>query len=182
MEETYAPILLRKKRARVLGVKRNPFVPESDIAVRKLFWLTISRPIKMLFLCLDVFCLSLYQTFVYGVYYIFVTTMVRTFEQVYGFGTGIVGLSFIGFGVGACSGSIICGYMSDRIMISWSKKKGERRPEYRLPPIIPGSLFTPVGLLWFGWSVQARAHWIVPILGTIPIGVGVAACFVSRGF
>jgi hypothetical protein len=104
----------------------------------------------MLFLCLDVFSLALYQTFVYGVYYIFVTTMVNTFGTRYGFGTGVVGLSYIGFGVGACGGSLICGYMSDEIMKRWSEND-ERKPEYRLPPIIRSSLFTPVGLLWFGW-------------------------------
>jgi MFS family permease len=150
MEETYPPVLLRQKRARIQGRKPNPFVPESDIPIRTLFWVTISRPVKMLFLCLDVFSLSLYQTFVYGVYYIFVTTMVNTFGKTYGFGTGVVGLSYIGFGVGACAGSLICGYMSDVIMRRWSKD-GERKPEYRLPPLIPSSLFTPIGLLWFGW-------------------------------
>lgn len=153
MEETYAPVILRKKRARVQGIRRNPLIPESELSVKQLFWITISRPVKMLFLCLDVFCLALYQTFVYGVYYIFVTTMVNTFETNYGFGPGIIGLAYIGFGIGACSGSLICGHMSDVIMLRWTEKSGIRKPEYRLPPIIPGSIFTPIGLLWFGWCV-----------------------------
>ena len=29
-----------------------------------------------------------------------------------------------------------------------------------------GSVFVPVGLLWYGWSAQERIHWIMPIIGS----------------
>lgn len=29
--------------------------------------------------------------------------------------------------------------------------------------MLPGSILTPAGLFWFGWSAQAGLHWIMPI-------------------
>ena len=42
-----------------------------------------------------------------------------------------------------------------------------------------GCWFIPVGLFWYGWSTQEKIHWIVPIIGTGWIGVGVVVSFVS---
>lgn len=49
-------------------------------------------------------------------------------------------------------------------------------PEYRLPLLIPFSLFIPIGLLWYGWSA-GRTHWIVPNLGCIIFAMGLIVCF-----
>jgi hypothetical protein len=179
MRETYAPVLLRRKcRKSETEPLEKDVTPPPRIAGSLLLWTSVTRPVKMLALCPDVFFLSLYTTFVYGVYYIFLTTMSRTFEEVYDFGPGVVGLAYIGLGIGACAGMLICGLVSDA-MVKRMSKDGEIKPHYRLPPIIPGSVFTPIGLFWFGWAVEGNVHWIVPITGTLFIGVGVAACFVS---
>lgn len=37
----------------------------------------------------------------------------------------------------------------------------------------------PIGLFWYGWSAEKEAPWIVPILGTALIGVGILASFMS---
>jgi len=50
-------------------------------------------------------------------------------------------------------------------------------PEYRLPLLLPFSLFIPIGLLWYGWAAQARVHWIVPNLGCIIFAMGLIVCF-----
>lgn len=31
----------------------------------------------------------------------------------------------------------------------------------------------PLGLLWFGWTVKFRVHWMVPIVGTAFCGLGI---------
>jgi hypothetical protein len=31
--------------------------------------------------------------------------------------------------------------------------------------MVPGAIFTPVGLFWYGWSAQAHTHWIAPDIG-----------------
>lgn len=40
--------------------------------------------------------------------------------------------------------------------------------------------FTPliaIGMFWYGWSADKKVHWIVPIIGTFPIGVGMIGFF-----
>jgi hypothetical protein len=55
--------------------------------------------------------------------------------------------------------------------------KGEMKPEYRLPPLIPGSFLIPIGLFIYGWTVDKHTHWIVPIIGTAFVGMGILATF-----
>lgn len=43
------------------------------------------------------------------------------------------------------------------------KHGGLDKPEYRIPAMFPGSILTPAGLFWFGWSAQARLHFMMPI-------------------
>jgi hypothetical protein len=35
-----------------------------------------------------------------------------------------------------------------------------------------------IGIFWHGWSAEAKTHWIVPTLGTVPIGIGMMGFFV----
>lgn len=49
-------------------------------------------------------------------------------------------------------------------------------PEYRLPLLIPFSLFIPIGLLWYGWSA-GRTHWVVPNMGCVIFAMGLIVCF-----
>ena len=38
--------------------------------------------------------------------------------------------------------------------------------------MIPATIFISAGLFWYGWSAQAKTHWIVPILGNVLVGFG----------
>jgi MFS family permease len=52
------------------------------------------------------------------------------------------------------------------------------QPEDRLPTLVPGAIFIPVGLFWYGWALQAHAFWLVPLLGMGVFGAGIIATFV----
>ncbi|KAL9937227.1 hypothetical protein V8E36_003636 [Tilletia maclaganii] len=56
-----------------------------------------------------------------------------------------------------------------------SPKKG--KPEYRLPLCLLGMCLLPLGLLCFGWSAQARTHWLLPLLGSFFTGMATILCF-----
>lgn len=62
-----------------------------------------------------------------------------------------------------------------------AKNGGSSKPEYRLPPLICGSPFIPVGLFIYGWTAQYsnKIHWIVPLIGTGLVGIGMIAAFMS---
>lgn len=77
-------------------------------------------------------------------------------------------------GLGMISSVIFCGIALD----AYVKRKSvstELKPEYRLPPMILGTILVPVGLITFGWTAQAHVHWIVPILATAIVGFGFVA-------
>lgn len=52
------------------------------------------------------------------------------------------------------------------------------KPEYRLPLMIPGGLCVPIGLFWYGWTAEKGVHYVVPIVGTGFVGVGMIMVFV----
>lgn len=84
---------------------------------------------------------------------------------------------------------------SDKVYAHYrAKNNGVGTPEMRIPVLIIGSLFIPVGLLyvsltfvlmagtysrfhsWYGWSAHAKIHWIMPIIGTGIFGFGLMCC------
>lgn len=79
--------------------------------------------------------------------------------------------SLIGFGF-----SLLANKVYDRLA---EANGGKGLPEYRLPTLFLTSWFIPVGLFWYGWSAQAKIHWIMPVLGTVWFGVGVVSIFVA---
>ncbi|KAI9752406.1 MAG: Meiotic Sister-Chromatid recombination aldehyde dehydrogenase [Chaenotheca gracillima] len=180
MRETYPITLLKRKAARLRKSTGNQQLRsklDTGIPPRELFARSIVRPAKMLLFSPIVLLLSLFMTVVYGYLYLLFTTFPLVFQEQYGFSTGSVGLAYIGIGVGCLLGLAACGVASDKIMKAKSSK-GEMKPEYRLPPMIYGAPLIPIGLFWYGWSAQAKAHWIVPIIGSLFVGAGMLAIFV----
>ncbi|KAF2210121.1 hypothetical protein CERZMDRAFT_113546 [Cercospora zeae-maydis SCOH1-5] len=178
-QETYAPVLLEritKKLKAETGNEKLHHRYSNNLTKAVVFKRAITRPLTMLFTSPIVFLTSVYVGLVYGYTYLLFTSFERTFETVYGFSGRIVGLTYLGFGVGCAIGLFALGALSDRLVIHYSKGT-EWKPEFRLLPLLPGSLIVPIGLLWYGWSAETHTHWIVPIIGTAWIGLGTLAIF-----
>jgi hypothetical protein len=149
---------------------------------KELFLYSIVRPTKMLFRSPIVFLLSLYVGVIYGYLYLLFTTITSVFQQQYNFSQGAVGLTYLGMGVGSLSGLFLIGATSDRLLNYLAAKNGEKKPEYRLPPMVPGAIFVPISLFMYGWTAYYQTHWIVPIIGTSFLGTGMMITFVSYLF
>lgn len=105
------------------------------------------------------------------------------FQGLYGFSTGAAGLTFLGLGAGCIAGVVIIGGMSDKVYLHYAGNNGgEGKPEYRLPIMVVCSLFCPIGLFWYGWSAQAHAHFIVPIIGSAFMAFGMMSVMVCPLF
>ncbi|KIX95020.1 uncharacterized protein Z520_09330 [Fonsecaea multimorphosa CBS 102226] len=179
--ETYPPILLERKVKRLrkeTGNDKLRSVLQSSRAPSQLFFLSVVRPTKMLFLSPIIFGLSLYIAVVYGYLYLLFTTMTFIFHDEYGISSSNVGLVFLGIGLGQFLGLLMFGAYSDKLLKKLAKN-GEMKPEYRLPLLWPGAIAVPVGLFLYGWSAQYHVHWIVPILGTVLLGLGMVGTFMS---
>lgn len=173
-EETYPPILLKKSRRKSRKENGDASVTtnvKSDPKPSQVFAGAITRPLKLLFLSPVVSVLSLYMGIVYGVMYLLFTTFPLVFQLQYGFGTGAIGLTYIGLGIGSVIGLGGAGFVSDKL---YRKKAvdGHMEPEYRIVPLIPAAFLIPAGLFWYGWTTQYKVHWIVPEVGTVLVGIG----------
>ncbi|KAF1944720.1 MFS general substrate transporter [Clathrospora elynae] len=105
----------------------------------------IIRPLKLLFISPTVSILSIYAGVVYGFTYLFFTTFTLVLQVQYGFGTGAIGLTYLGLGVGSMLGLGVGGYVSDKLYRE-KAVDGHMKPEYRIVPLIPGAFFIPAGL------------------------------------
>ncbi|CAM1509306.1 Fc.00g030450.m01.CDS01 [Cosmosporella sp. VM-42] len=183
MRETYHYTILNQKTKKLRKETGNPKLRsalDTGRTTKELFNLAIVRPSKMLLFSPIVFLLSLYMAIIYGYLYLLFTAMPAIFEGQYGFSTGSVGLSYLGIGVGSMIGLFIAAGTSDRTVTYLTKKNGgERKPEYRLPVIILASFFVPLGLFLFGWTAEKNDHWILPIIGTSFLGLGMICAFMA---
>ncbi|CAI7666820.1 unnamed protein product [Penicillium manginii] len=182
IKESYAPTLLARKTKRLqkeTGNKDLRSALDTGRSPKDLFLFSIIRPTKMLFLSPIVFLLSLYVGVIYGYLYLLFTTISSVFEDQYHFSQGSVGLSYLGIGIGSILGLVFLGTTSDRLLKYLTVKNGVSKPEYRLPPMIPGSLFVPASLFMYGWTAYYKTHWIVPIIGTSFLGIGMLISFMT---
>ncbi|KAF8215128.1 major facilitator superfamily domain-containing protein [Mycena galopus ATCC 62051] len=187
LRESYAPFLLDQKADQIrrsLDAEKGPvrnvrskFASEDrtwqrimKIALTRPFLLFINEPIVQV--------LGLYMAFLYGLFYLFLTSMPLMFQGVYGESVGVSGLNYLAFGVGITGASQINARLMDVIFRKLKEKNGgEGRPEYRVPSMVPGTIGLPIGLLITGWAVHAKVHWIVPDIGIALVGGGIILNF-----
>ncbi|KAI9260531.1 major facilitator superfamily domain-containing protein [Phascolomyces articulosus] len=135
-----------KPKSRIEYLKFNPFT-----SLRLLL-----RP-EVLLVCIPI-------STAFGWFYYLVTILPSTYSEVYGFDTGTIGLLYLAGGVGNCSGSVIAGFISDRIY-AYQLKHGKTSTEGRLVPLYFGIPFLIAGFLMYGWFVHSRLHWFTPLIG-----------------
>jgi hypothetical protein len=87
---------------------------------------------------------------------------------------------YLGLALGFVLASALFGSTNDRIMHALSRRyKGEPQPEFRLPATIAAMPIVAIGTLWYGWTLQFRTSWIVPIVGSGVAGLGITTVQVS---
>ncbi|KUL90270.1 hypothetical protein ZTR_02015 [Talaromyces verruculosus] len=172
IRETYQPVLIRRK-ARRLQKAGNTHISdfEKDISTLQLVGRSIIRPFKMLFLFPIVLGLGTHAAIGYAYFYLLITTLSEIFIATYGFEAKIVGLVYLGIAFGMAIGAALFAIFSDR-MIKQRAARQAAKPEDRLVPMIAGGIALPAGLFIYGWSAQYAIHWIVPIIGTAFLGLG----------
>ncbi|GME39463.1 Major facilitator superfamily protein [Neofusicoccum parvum] len=181
MRETYAPAILDRKVARLRKETGNPGLRSKmakDMSYKELIIRAIVRPIKLLVRSPIVLAMSSFIAIIYALLYLLFSTFSFVFGENYGFGSGTVGLSYIGIGIGMFIGLVLVGQTSDRLICKLQASGKPIRPEDRLPVWLvgPAALCIPVGLFIYGWTTEKHTHWIVPMLGTLIVGVGLLSC------
>ncbi|KAI8283048.1 Efflux pump radE [Colletotrichum sp. SAR11_240] len=182
LHESYPYAILKRKTARLRKSTGNEGLRsalDTSKTPGQLFKFAILRPPKMLVSPI-IFLMSAYAATVFSYAYLCCTTFPRIFKDQYGFGSGASGLTSIGIGVGFILGLLFVGAVSDPWSAYLTKKNdGVAKPEFRLPTLVIGAVFVPVGLFWYGWSAEYKAHWIVPIMGTALLGIGIVTAYTT---
>ncbi|KAI0379633.1 major facilitator superfamily domain-containing protein [Hypomontagnella monticulosa] len=176
LTESHPDTILRERA----GLSKEQ--PQADgkrsAKLRAVLLQSVLRPMRMLIRSPIITGLSLYLALIYGYLYLLFTTFSTVFPKQYGFGPGILGLAFLGLGVGMTIALAILSWFSDWAQEKLTKKYGRSKPEYRLLPLIFGIPFLPIGLFGYGWTTQYQVHWIVPIIFTSFAGIGLIFSFV----
>ncbi|KAI4858964.1 MFS general substrate transporter [Hypoxylon rubiginosum] len=182
--ETYAPVLLRQRAAKLSKMTGKHYLSMIDrdqgrMSLAESFKIALSRPWILLFKEPIVFLLSLYMAIIYGTLYMLFAAFPIVYQRGRGWSAGIGGLAFLGILVGMLFAIIYTFPDNKRYIRVQGRHGGFAPPEARLPPTLVGSIFLPIGLFWFAWTNYPHIHWIVSIIAGAPFGFGMVLVFLS---
>jgi hypothetical protein len=147
MRETNAAVLLRWKTKRLIKKTGNDkLIPKAatNETPKQIFFRAIVRPAKVIAFSPIVLLLSLYTGTLYGLIFLLFTTFPAVFEETYNFSTGIIGLSYLGLGLGFASGLVVFSLLSDKLL-GQKKDCPVAKPEKRLILMKWFAPITPLG-------------------------------------
>ncbi|CAM1508653.1 Fc.00g055010.m01.CDS01 [Cosmosporella sp. VM-42] len=181
LRETYAPTLLQMKRERLIRETGNEklHTGEADTGRSALQTLgnALVRPSRMILTQPIVQVIAIYMAYIFGLTYFITVSFPTVWADIYGESPAIGGLNYISLSVGSIIGAIFSMCVVDRIYRRLKKANGEiGLPEFRVPSMFVGSLLIPIGLFWYGWSVQGHVHWIMPNIGIAILAAGTIVC------
>lgn len=171
LQETYAPRLLTLKARRLRKETGNPLLrsewEEPDRNLARLLRVSLTRPWRMLATQPIIQLFALYQAFNYGMLYLFISSFPTLWTQRYGMSASVGSLNYISLALGSLIGAQFCGPATDaiyrKLRVRYGFGEGSKGlPEFRIPLMIPAAIVTPIGVLLYGWSAQAKLYWIVP--------------------
>ncbi|KAJ9094569.1 hypothetical protein QFC20_006884 [Naganishia adeliensis] len=179
--ETYAPILLKRKAAR-LCKQHNTNAFKSEIEMRKTplsttLKIALTRPFIFMFCEPIVLCMSIYLSFIYSLLYLLFFAFPIAFEEVRGWNEGLTGTAFVAVMLGIAFAFIALQYQE---VLYKRASKNDARPEARLYPMMLGSIILPIGLFIFAFTGGYEwVHWIGPCVGGCLFGLAMLLVYVS---
>jgi MFS family permease len=182
LQETYAPVLLRRRQRRRDKESGTYQAPELHPlkCLRERLGQNLSRAALLLATQPIVQVLAFYNAFLYGIIYIIYATFSDLWLTTYRQTITMAGLHYISLGVGAVFAGEVSTLTNDRIYAALcARNDGKGRPEFRVPLMIPSIVTLSVGLFWYGWSAQHQLHWIMPDIGNAFFMAGAITCGIS---
>lgn len=182
--ETYAPVLLRKRAAKLSKMTGQVYVSKMDndrgrTTLPQTMKTAIVRPWILLFKEPIVLLLSIYMAIIYGTLYMLFAAFPIVYQGTRGWSAGISALAFLGIMVGMIFAVSYSIWDNKRYIKAEQDNDGMAPPEARLPPALIGSIALPIGLFWFAWTNYPSIHWIVSIAAGAPFGFGMVLVFLS---
>ncbi|KAJ9093715.1 hypothetical protein QFC21_006311 [Naganishia friedmannii] len=181
--ETYKPQVLKIKAKHLRKTTGNQElyapVERSDRSFMQTLAVSIKTPFIILATQPMAVLLNLWTSVILGILYLFFNAFPITFMGNKGFNQQESGLSFLGIGIGQVLASACAPFWSRVYKKEAAKHGGVAPPESRLLMGMAGAIATPIGLFIFAFTTYPNVHWIAPILGSIPFGMGIVWTFSS---
>ncbi|KAF7192692.1 Major facilitator superfamily multidrug transporter mdrA [Pseudocercospora fuligena] len=185
LPETYGPRILLLKARKMRKEGKGEVYAELEMkhtSTRQLFTQVLGRPLRMMLAEPIVSACCLYLSLIYAIQFMLFQSYSVIFPPIYGFGPGQTGLAFLAIALGNLPIALLFvlwwdGYL--RRAKAASKAWAFKEEYQRLPLAILGGPLFAAGLFWIGWGAREDVHWIVPILGGLPLGIGFVLIFVA---
>ncbi|KAM6485984.1 major facilitator superfamily domain-containing protein [Trichoderma sp. SZMC 28011] len=180
LRESHPGTLLRRKRDCLVKATGNHKLhtgnAEPETLLGKL-GRAVERPIRMFTTQPIITVIAIYMAYLFGTLYLMLATFPSIWTEWYGESVSIGGLNYLSIAIGSFMGLILNFFFIDRIYRHLKTKNNSvGRPEFRMPTMFIGSVMVSIGLFWYGWSVQARLHWIMPNIGVAILSAGTMGC------
>ncbi|PYH42427.1 putative MFS transporter [Aspergillus saccharolyticus JOP 1030-1] len=188
--ETYPPVVLRDRadaapegKPAALSITSAVVSAEKEglelaqiarLYLVRPFWLISTQPI--------LFLLTLYQSILYGILYLFYQSYPYSFGELRGWRTGLNTLPLLGIIVGVFLGALaMILYNQLYFRHHCHDAHGQFIPESRLPPMILGGMLIPIGMFWYAWTSDPAICWASSVCANLLIGGGMYLLFI-QGF
>lgn len=177
--ESYAPVLLCRRAEKLrkdTGDSRYHAEVEMREFGRSAAWKlshSLSRPLRLLAFHPIIQIQAILEGINYGLLYFALASFSALHVSAYGESISISGLHYIAICTGTIAGSQLCGPLMDYVYKRLTSRTGETQvPELRIPLLLPGTFFTPIGFLLYGWAAQYHLYWLVVDVGATLLSVG----------
>ncbi|EKG19564.1 Major facilitator superfamily [Macrophomina phaseolina MS6] len=183
--ETYAPVLLKKRAAKLSQMTGKVYLSQAEIrqgpvTLREALSTSLSRPWILLFKEPIVLLLTIYLGVIYGTLYMLFGAYPIVYQIHRGWSSGIAGLPFIGVAIGMVGSVVYTIFFDDkRYQRNVEEHDGYAPPEARLPPCLLGGVILPLGLFWFSWTNSPSLPWQASVAAGIPFGFSMVLIFLS---
>ncbi|KAI0525396.1 major facilitator superfamily domain-containing protein [Xylaria bambusicola] len=171
--ETFAPLILNRRVSRLrkeTGNERYYTQYERQVSqqsVARVAAQALSRPLRLLAFHPLIQLTAIVSALGYGTLYIVISSFADLWTSYYHQPVAIGGLHYIACALGEIAGSQLGGQLMDALFryMKARSNDGEHIPEFRIPLTLPGAIISPIGLFIYGWTAQARVHWIAVDIG-----------------
>jgi multidrug resistance protein len=177
--ETYAPIILKRRAAKLRKETGDPNIMTEQEKVKLTFSqivrTSLIRPITMILTepVLDLMCM--YIVLIYAMLYAFFFAYPVIFGNLYGYNDGQIGLMFIPILIGAGFALIATPMVEKQFRRICAVRKPE--PEDRLIGALIGAPFIPISLFILGATSYKHIIWVGPASSGIAFGFGMVLCY-----
>ncbi|CAG7996534.1 unnamed protein product [Penicillium salamii] len=177
--ETYAPVILKRRAARLRKESGNPNIitemEKTKPSFREIARTSLIRPITMIMTepVLDLMCM--YIVLIYSMLYAFFFAYPVIFGDLYGYNDGQIGLMFIPILIGAAFALAVTPAIENRFRQTCAIRSPT--PEDRLLAALIGAPFIPIAFFLLGATSFKHIIWVGPASSGIAFGFGMVLCY-----